>query len=213
MSSAECQRSTPMLEPPQYALVEHGSRTRPEAEKFIANRFAESFGARIDAFMPRLFTLRSPNGDICGAFGLRSTPHRLFVEQYLDAPIERTIAAATGGAIERLGIVEVGHFSGAIPGAMRALIVLLIARLHREGFTWVTFTGTTQLRNAFRRLGLIPLDIGAAKLEAIPPDARPAWGRYYENAPRVLAGRIRDGFPALASHGDVHDALAQSTSI
>lgn len=180
-----------------YVLIEHAFETRRTAEEFIARRFAETFGAQIEAFMPRLFTLELPGGRICGAFGIRSTRQRLFVEHYLDAPIERAISARTGMVVDRNAIVEIGHFSGAAPGAMRALILLLIERLHREGFGWVTFTGTAQLRNAFRRLGLLPIDIAAAMPESIPPEARPAWGRYYDNAPRVLAGRIRDGLPAL----------------
>lgn len=102
-------------------------------------------------------------------------------------------------AVDRRSIVEIGHFAGAAPGAMRALIVLLIERLHREGFAWVAFTGTTQLRNAFRRLGLIPVDIAAATVESIPPESRSAWGRYYDCAPRVLVGYIRDGLPALTN--------------
>ena len=194
--------------PEPYVLVEHGCQTRRTAERFIAQRFAEAFDAQIDAFMPRLFTVERPDGFVGGAFGLRSTRHRLFVEHYLDVSIEQAIAMRTGALVDRRSIVEIGHFSGAAPGAMRALILLLIERLHREGFAWVAFTGTTQLRNAFRRMGLFPIDIAAATAESIPAESLPAWGRYYDNAPRVLVGRICDGLPALtkALEADVANA-------
>jgi hypothetical protein len=77
------------------------------------------------------------------------------------------------------------------------MIALLTERLHREGFEWVVFTGTTGLRNAFCRLGLCPLDIQAATADRLPEDARAAWGSYYDHAPRVLVGNIQEGYRAM----------------
>jgi len=74
---------------------------------------------------------------------------------------------------------------------------LLTERLHREGFEWVSFTGTTSLRNAFTRMGLSPIDIKAAEAACLPADEQTAWGRYYDHSPRVLVGNIREGYHAL----------------
>ena len=180
-----------------FELFERTGANRAVAEQFIHRRFAESFGARVEAFMPRLLGMYDQNGKICGALGLRSANHRLFVEHYLDHPIEKAIALRAGVPVERSSIVEVGHLSGTFPGAMRTLIWLLIERLYHEGFHWVAFTGTTGLRNAFRRIGLFPLDIHVAAAESIPEDARAAWGNYYDHAPRVFVGRIEDGVHRL----------------
>ncbi len=182
---------------PQFELIEHIGSDRAAVEAFISQRFADSFGSRIEAFMPRLFSVRNREGELCGAFGLRSASRNLFLEQYLDVPIEQAIAAHTGNTVARRTIVEVGHFSGAIPGVVRDMIGLLTQHLHREGFEWVVFTGTTGLRNAFSRLGLSPIDIQAASIDRLPPDARTAWGSYYEHAPRVLVGKIQDGYQAM----------------
>jgi len=186
-----------------FELIEHAGPDRVQAEQFISQRFAESFGSRVESFMPRLFSLRNAHGDICGAFGLRSANRRLFLEQYLDLPIEKAIAARLGSAVERQCIVEVGHFSGTFPGAVRAMICLLTERLYREGFTWVTFTGTSSLRNAFGRMGLAPLDIQAAEAERLPADERAAWGSYYEHAPHVLVGNIKEGYGALVKRAEL----------
>jgi len=188
---------------PAFELIEHNGPDRVLAEQFISRRFAESFGSRVDSFMPRLFSLRNEHGDICGAFGLRSANRRLFLEQYLDQPIEKAIGSRLGSAVERQCIVEVGHFSGTFPGAVRAMICLLTEQLYREGFTWVTFTGTASLRNAFSRMGLAPLDIQAAEAERLPADERAAWGSYYEHAPHVLVGNIREGYGALVKRAEV----------
>ena len=182
---------------PAYELIEHVGADRAAVERFISQRFAESFGSRIEGFMPRLFSVRNREGKICGAFGLRSANRNLFLEQYLDTPIEKTIAAHTGDKVERRTIVEVGHFSGALPGAVRAMIGLLTQHLYREGFEWVVFTGTTGLRNAFFRLGLSPIDIQAASIDRIPEEERAAWGSYYDHAPRVLVGNIQQGYRAM----------------
>lgn len=182
---------------PAFELFEHVGADRAAVETFISQCFADNFGSRVEAFMPRLFSMRNRNGEICGAFGLRSANRNLFLEQYLDTPIEQTIAARVGGKVERQAIVEVGHFSGTFPGAVRAMIGLLTERLHQEGFEWVVFTGTTGLRNAFCRLGLCPLDIQAATADRLPADARAAWGSYYDYAPRVLVGNIPEGYRAM----------------
>jgi hypothetical protein len=185
------------MDRPAFELVEHDGADRAAVENFISQRFAESFGCRIESFMPRLFSVRNREGEICGAFGLRSATRNLFLEQYLDAPIETTIATRAGVRVERRAIVEVGHFSGAVPGVVRAMIGLLTERLHREGYEWVVFTGTTSLRNAFCRLGLCPIDIQAASADRLPAEERAAWGSYYEHGPRVLVGNIEEGYRAM----------------
>lgn len=199
-SSTSVSRTTVI---PVFELFEHIGADRAVVEKFISQRFVESFGSRVEVFMPRLFSLRNQDGDICGAFGLRSANRKLFLEQYLDTPIDKTIAARTGGLVKRRSIVEVGHFSGAFPGAVRAMIALLTERLHREGFEWVVFTGTTPLRNAFSHLGLSPIDIQAATVERLPEEERAAWGSYYDHRPRVLVGNVQEGFRTMQRHASL----------
>lgn len=177
----------------------HGSE-RTRTEHFIAERYKRDFGARIEAFMPRLFSLCASghgnfNAPVEGALGLRSAHGRLFVEQYLDAPIEHAILAVTGERVERASIVEVGHFAGLRPGTMRTMIVLLADRLYREGAGWVAFAGTRALRNAFLRMNLSPVPLCAASSERLPQRVRDAWGTYYRNDPWVYVG------PVLASVG------------
>nr|WP_296820943.1 thermostable hemolysin [Thiobacillus sp.] len=83
---------------PRFELFEHLGGNRATVEAFISQCFAESFGSRIEAFMPRLFSVRNEAGDLCGAFGLRSASRNLFLEQYLDAPIEKSLRHAPANA-------------------------------------------------------------------------------------------------------------------
>ncbi|HEY2396003.1 MAG TPA: thermostable hemolysin [Rudaea sp.] len=173
-------------------LREATGANRVVVERFIAHYFAERFGARIEAFMPRLFGMYGQDGEIRGAVGLRSSHHRMFLEHYLDQPIEQAIVVCTHTAVDRASIVEVGHLSGTFPGAMRTLISLLTDRLYNDGFRWIAFTGSATLRNAFRRIGLLPIEIRVASIERIPADARTAWGTYYDQLPRLLVCAIED---------------------
>jgi len=160
-----------------YELHEAFGAERARTEQFIAERYKRDFDARIEAFMPRLFSLRAAaageqDAGIEGALGLRNAQGRLFVEQYLDVPIEDAIRAATGQRIERASIVEVGHFAGIRPGTMRAMILLLADRLHREGAAWVAFAGTRALCNAFLRMHLQPIALCPAACDRLPEASR-----------------------------------------
>jgi hypothetical protein len=178
-------------------LAEQCHEHRIGVESFIRERFAATYGAQISAFMPQLFSMRNAQGATLGAFGLRDASQPLFLERYLDQPVEREIADALGMPVERSHIVEVGQFAGTGAGTTRAMIMQLTALLHRQGFKWVVFTGTVALRNAFFRLGLNPTDMAAAAPERLGKAERDLWGSYYEHLPRVLFGNIAEGFSAL----------------
>ena len=179
-------------------LREQDQDDRQRVEQFIRSRFGEAFGSRVNAFMPRLLSLRDSEGSIRAALGLRRADRPLFLEQYLDRPIEIEITAHTGSSCSREVVVEVGHLSGTYPGAMRTMIELLTRRLHDEGVQWVAFTGTSSLRNAFRRMGLSPIEIAPASRERLPESERAAWGRYYDDAPRVFFGNVQEGHSQLS---------------
>ncbi|HWZ48671.1 MAG TPA: thermostable hemolysin [Herbaspirillum sp.] len=180
-----------------YTFAEQFGDSRAGVEKFISKRYTAAFGATLTNFMPRLFSLHSAKGDMVAALGLRPASQRLFLERYLDHPIEAVLGNALGMPVERRQIVEVGHFAGAGVGASRAMIKQMTAALFHEGFRWVAFTGTIGLRNAFYRLGLNPMDLAPADPMRLDHNERLQWGRYYQEMPRVQFGDITDGFAAL----------------
>jgi len=186
------------------ALREHAPHDRGAIEAFIRDCFASAHGASVNHFMPRLLSLESRSGERIAAFGLRDAGrHSLFLEQYLDMPIESVLQSRLGRAVRRDEIIEVGNLSALYPGAARWLIVALTAVLHREGYRWVVFTGTAALRNGFTRLGLRPVEIGEASLARLPAVDRDGWGRYYDHAPLVMAGDIAQGYRELLMQGDL----------
>jgi len=178
-------------------LAEHDADDRETVAQFIRNRFLADHAARLDHLMPRLFSLSTADGQMVAGFGLREASQaRLFMECYLDEPVEARIARLAGRPVERARIVEVGNLA-AHPGGARSMIALLTRHLHRLDFEWVTFTGVQRLRSAFHRLGLRPLEIAQAVPDRLSDAERKAWGRYFESRPIVMAGHVPSGYRLL----------------
>ncbi|HQT27273.1 MAG TPA: thermostable hemolysin, partial [Burkholderiales bacterium] len=103
---------------------------RKEIERFIFDSFSQSHGAHVHHFMPQLLTLRGGDGKLFAACGLRiAGSERLFLEAYLDEPIDEVISRKTGKRVGRADIVEIGNLAGFTPGIGRRLIAVLAAHL------------------------------------------------------------------------------------
>ena len=166
-----------------------GDATRAPVEAFIRSVYARRFGADPMHFAPTLVSLRNEDGVLAAAGYRGADTGRLFLEAYLQAPIERVLAAHHGAAPVRARIVEVGHLAAARAGEGLRLMRLLGPHLAALGFHWVVCTLTQELRHLFTRLGVAPLVLGHADPSALGEHAR-HWGRYYEHQPMVLAGHL-----------------------
>jgi hypothetical protein len=166
---------------------------RTALERFIAERFRAVHGARLQHFCAHLLGVRDALGGWqAGAGYTPAAAGALFLEQYLDRPVEELLAAAAKAPVRRQFIAEVGNLAAA-PGMGRMLIPAVGRYLHGRGYRWVVFTATRELRNALRRLQLTPLHLAAA-VPARLADAGAAWGSYYAHDPAVMGGRIASCF-------------------
>ncbi|MDH1670171.1 thermostable hemolysin [Stutzerimonas stutzeri] len=183
-------------------LTQAGEDPRRVAlEDFIRQRFAEHYGARVRHFMPCLLGLHGDNGEVQGAVGLRSAQRRpLFLERYLDEPIELAVARRSGRPVPREEIVEVGNLAAFGSASARLLIVALTDLLVAQGFRWVVFTGTPTLLNSFQRLALEPLALAPADPARMGEELAD-WGSYYASRPQLMAGEILPGHQRLLQLG------------
>lgn len=171
---------------------EPDSPTRQEVERFIAAIYRARFGADVDVFAPLLVSRRGTDGELCAAAGYRpADAGALFLERYLDAPVEHALGAP------RSQIVEVGHLAACRAGEGRRLILQLGPWLAGNGFRWAVSTMTEELRHLFRRLGVAQRALGVADPGRLG-DAAKDWGRYYEHHPTVLASAIGPALQARA---------------
>ncbi len=179
-------------------IIEPHHVDRTEAEDFIRATFHDVYRARIEHFMPHLIRLKTLQDDLVAIVGYRDgASHPLYLEHYLDAPIEQVLSAKVGQPVRRQDIVEVGNLADAAPGGARAAIIILTAFLYSAGYRWVVFTGVPMLRNAFGRLGLEPVELADADPALLPTGEMENWGSYYAGQPLVMGGDIRQGFASL----------------
>lgn len=158
---------------------------RSKAEALIRDVYQERYGAEIRGWMPFLAARRDRHG-IQAAAGFRPATEPLYLENYLDEPIEAAIAGHTGRAPCRSSIVEVGHLASHRGGAGALLLLDLADHLHQQGFDWLVNTATADTRRLILGLRAAPLALAAADPARLP-DGGGAWGRYYEHQPVVLA--------------------------
>jgi hypothetical protein len=175
-----------------------GDPGRASIEAFIAQAFMRTYGARISHFCDVLVGCRGEDGTWHAAVGYSlAQAGPLFLEHYLDMPVDLAIGRRLGSTVARDRIVEVGNLAAVHPGAARALIVSTTGLLYGLGLHLVAFTATASLLNSFGRLRLRPHQLAPADPARLPGAGR-QWGSYYATAPNVMFGDIRYGHEKLA---------------
>lgn len=167
-----------------------GSPRRAQGEAFVAGIFERQYAAAVDSFAPNLMLLENAERIVAVAGWRCAGNEKLFLESYLDVPVEVAVSRLAGRTIDRRHIVEVGHLASDRRGGSVDVILTLASHLDRLGFEWVVFTATDRLIGIFSRLGLPPLALASADPARLGADAA-HWGSYYATNPVVVAGRIR----------------------
>lgn len=161
---------------------------RAEVEQFISNVFYQAYGAKIKRFKPCLMSLRDQDNKLVAACGFISAAlEPLFLETYLDRPIEAVLSERVGFQVRRDNIVGVGNFSVIEPGMARYLITAINDHLHSTSNQWVVFTAVPMLRNVFIKLKMNPVILGDADKGRLPLEEQAEWGSYYAQKPQVMA--------------------------
>ncbi len=181
------------------AEVQPDSSLGAQVSAFIRNRFVQCYGARPEVNVQTLLTLSRLPHHLAAAVGVRNAGlETLFLEHYLDAPIEQHVPATLGCG--RAAIAEIAHLAGVEPGVSRFLFPLMTVWLQERGYAWIAFTGTAQLRNSFERMGIPTRKVASADPRRLP-DGGLGWGSYYANQPEVMIAHVASGHEALQRAG------------
>ncbi len=164
---------------------------RQEIEQFVHDVFAKTYGANVQQFMPQLISLRDEdNGELVAAFGLRkASDEPLFLERYLDAPIETVLSNRFHKAINRNQITEIGNLAVANPRNAGILIANIIQHNLDIGVEWCVATAHHSLQNGLVKGGRDVYALQAADKSRLSAAEQATWGSYYDNAPQVVAVR------------------------
>lgn len=200
-----------------FALQGLSDSQRQETEAYIARQYLKVYDAHIRAFLPLLLSM-SRNQQLSGVVGLRpAQASRLFLETYLDQPVEQAVAKAASAPVDRGSIVEVGNLVATQRGSSLVLFLVMAAIVERAGFSWLVFTATPEVEKLIKRLTKSPTVLApapACRLGSHQDD----WGRYYQQCPKVMALDVVEAIKnvrevpllqqVLLEHEDAIDDLA-----
>ncbi|MGH1460766.1 MAG: thermostable hemolysin [Neptuniibacter sp.] len=174
-----------------------------QVKQFAQQRFKAAYGADIKDFLPNMIALVDSNNRLQASAGFQSAAATsLYLEHYLDKPIEATIADRLNVSIPRRNeILEVGNLASLSAGATRRLILNLACYFQSQGFKWLVITATPQVKHSFEKLnvGLNLHSICPASLDAVST-SETNWGNYYDHDPEVYVGDIDSGICALRNN-------------
>lgn len=174
------------------AVIPHGHRLRREAETLIEGVYLSTFNVEIRSHFPLLIGVLNGEGTVVAAAGCRiASDEPLFLEQYLEEPIELALAHAEGHEIRRDRIGEIGSLATA-GGGSPLLFSAIASHLRERGVSHAVATATRRLRRAFAAFGFGAGEIATACPAKLPNSGRD-WGRYFEHDPVVVWGRVSAG--------------------
>jgi len=178
------------LTPGRIAIHHRTGPERRRVETYLEAAYAAAFNGAIRRHYPTLMSVQDDAGRIHAAVGLRLAAHEpLFLEQYLDEPVEAAIGRALGGTVAREGVAEIGNLGSDTSGASLVLFLALARHLDQRGCTHAVATATRQLRRGFGRVGFETQVLTRAEPTRLR-GAAAEWGAYYERDPEVLFGAI-----------------------
>lgn len=163
----------------------------------LGRKYLEAFGASPQlSFNAYVSAGREP--DRLAALGYRRAGDEpVFLENYLDAPVEVEVSRAFERPVARKAIVEIGNFAADNAIVMLDLWGTVVNDLAGRSEIAVA-TLTAPLRRIFARIGVPFVSIAPASAERLGEQAA-EWGSYYRQDPEVCAGEIVAGQAAIAS--------------
>lgn len=183
---------------PKFDLITEKSPLRNEVEQYVGQKFESSYGASLAEFLPLFLTLRcSDHLSASAGISLGSASKNFFLEQYLDAPVEKELGQLCGEEVRREQLAEIGNLVATTLGASRLMFIILASILNQAGYEWMVFTATKPLLRSLQRMGFETQVIAAAKPARLDTNSNADWGSYYDNQPQVVAGRLSNAQEAV----------------
>ncbi len=171
---------------------------RRRVEAFVEATFDRAYGSRISTHYPTLMSVQDECGRIYAVAGFRfARESTLFLEQYLDQPVETALEKVKGDVLPRTAIAEIGNLASDGRGASLFLFLSLASHLRDAGCEYAVATTTRELRGIFARTGFPIAELGRADPTRLP-DGGQSWGAYYEADPVVVAGSIAETLSPLS---------------
>ena len=222
--------STENLNKTAFTKTQTSNTQNQDTQVFIQKIYEYIHHAKLSYFMPILFSGFSNTPSYAGwlsdddnplpalgptnvAIGLKPIGEaKVFLEQYLKAPIQVEISKLAKEPVDRQRIFEIGNLASGCAGTARLMVAFLVFYLstpvinqtnhrHQSKADWVVCTGTDAVRHILISMGISSHVIAKATAEALDnPEQVSAWGSYYEHNPLVLAINVAEAREVCDSH-------------
>lgn len=194
--------ATSSLASTRLSISTPGCPDRNELEAFVQAAFHRRHGAHVASFMPTLLGLKDGAGQVACVTGYRGAASgRLYLEHYLDRPVEEELSARLGRRVTRSAIVEVGNLAGSSCRSAIRMVTLLPQHLLGLGHEWIVFTATSAVYGILQSVGAPLTELAVADPMRVAGTVD-HWGVYYRQDPRVFAGHLPAGL-RLKSNGRI----------
>lgn len=196
VANAHSQVTTqPAAESFNLILHSHCSKQRQQLQAYIAEQYRRIYDAEVRDFSPLLLNLNH-NLNTQAALGLKpGYCGSLFLEHYLDQPVEQVIASHARTPVSRDSVMEIGNLVSTSRGGSLPLFLMMAGALQEAGYQWMVFTATPQVEKLVRRLQ-VELQVLANADQSKINGGTAHWGSYYNRNPKVLLGNINSALAA-----------------
>lgn len=172
-------------------IAKHNHPKYQEIQAFIQKEYLKYFNAQISVDMPILVAYYE-SGILVGAMGLRPAVNNiLFLEQYLEKPIEACVANLSGIPVKRNTILEVGNLALKDKQVASFVIPTFMSVVYEMKYTWCALSATNEIARLFENLGLKSSVLAMCDPTKIVQDDND-WGTYYSYEPKVIVGNLDD---------------------
>lgn len=179
-----------------FSFHQPGGFERVAVEEYIRAKFKRIYGARILHFLPYLLSLRYQD-NLSAVVGIRAAESGpLFLEQYLDQPVEQALGLHFREVVDRGKIVEIGNLVSGRNGSSQSLFIFLTALLDRIQREWVIFTATWEVEKLLGKLNIPLIKFAEAEQDRLKKSEE-YWGSYYDNNPYVMFVHVPSALNAL----------------
>jgi hypothetical protein len=165
---------------PRYQLLRNDG-SAPQVCEFIEAGYKDRFDASIKVSMPYILRLSFLSKH--AAMGVRSANSPLFIEQYLDKPIE-DYTQQYFAFNDRRKIVEYGSLYSNGHKLATPLFMLSTLALMKSGVQALAFCATQGVANILKAYGLTLTHLVKADPSKLATSNND-WGRYYDTKPQV----------------------------
>jgi len=160
-----------------------GDVNRQKVELFIKKGFFKAYDADISVNAPWVLAIQ--NGKFKAALGIRSAVEPLFIEQYLDTPIENVISNISCN-VSRGEIAEIGNLYSNAKRFTLPLFLVAAVSLFCNDYRYMVFSGTGHVLKLIKNIGVESTFIVNADENKLTP-SNDDWGTYYESQPKVVS--------------------------